>query len=158
MKKGFTLLELMAVVIIVSILAAVALPQYKKAVNRARLAEAVSNMGVIQKGIDMYCMQFKADCNAGVCFSCQDGQRLDGDLALEYGGAGSRQSKDFLYYYGCNSGNACTVNITPKSNNELPTLRADRTKSGLTVTWTKTCTGADTYCDGLISQGFSTGS
>ena len=47
-KKGFTLLEVLVVIIIIGILAALALPQYMKTIKKARVAEATSNIGSIR--------------------------------------------------------------------------------------------------------------
>ncbi len=46
-SKGFTLLELLIVVIIIGALASVALPQFGKMVKKARASEAIANIGAI---------------------------------------------------------------------------------------------------------------
>ena len=51
-KKGFTLLELLIVVIIIGILASIALPQYSATIEKARSGEAVINVGTIRVALD----------------------------------------------------------------------------------------------------------
>ncbi|MCP4652071.1 MAG: prepilin-type N-terminal cleavage/methylation domain-containing protein [Candidatus Omnitrophica bacterium] len=48
MSKGFTLLELIIVVIIVAILAGLGIPQFLKVVERAKASEAVNVLGSIR--------------------------------------------------------------------------------------------------------------
>jgi len=48
-RKGFTLMELIIVVIIIAILAAVGLPQFFKAAGKAKESKAKSNLGNIRK-------------------------------------------------------------------------------------------------------------
>ena len=56
MKKGFTLVELLVVVLIIGILAAVAVPQYQKSVDETRFSRAMVLLETIRTAQNTYYM------------------------------------------------------------------------------------------------------
>jgi prepilin-type N-terminal cleavage/methylation domain-containing protein len=63
MKKGFTLMELLFVVIIIGLLAALGLPQFFRATERARTAEGVRLLGSLRGAQFRYAAENGATTN-----------------------------------------------------------------------------------------------
>lgn len=78
-RRAFTLIELLVVVLIIGILAAVAVPQYQKAVYKARALEIISFVNALEKGIDIYALERNLQ---GTTFFMENGvNELDIDLS-----------------------------------------------------------------------------
>ena len=60
-QKGFTMTELMVVVVIVGILAAIAVPIYSRYVRNARVTEATARIGEIVTGCKAYAQEHPND-------------------------------------------------------------------------------------------------
>ena len=144
-NKGFTLLEMLVVVLIIGILAAVALPQYKKAVEKSKLSEALMNLNIMIGAMQRYMLNNPS--TEIVSFKDFTDVELVGG---EWNGDGTQYTtKDFDYNSPACSPASCSVDIN--RNNDVYTLAYD--------TRFKSCFTQDTdlgryICKYLESQGW----
>ena len=154
MKRGFTLIELLVVVLIIGILSAVALPQYTTAVEKARMAEALTVLNYMQK---QQIMSYLENGNGGPHLLGKDLMELSGG---EWDESGQEYcTKNFLY-----------VNDEPNTVSAYRTTNCELSSKKYIINlftpfegegWEegKSCNAAKTelgekICKGLQSQGF----
>ena len=149
MNRGFTLIELMVVVIIIGILSAVALPQYEKTVEHSRATEALTLMSALSDSVQRYYDQ-KEVWPANNTFTA-----LDIDIPSNAGCDPKFGGKNFCLSTS-SSGTNYTISAKRMRNSKLLyTLKTVVTANDAGYTVTRSCVYSDasdttkgkSYCD-----------
>ena len=125
-KQGFTLLELLVVVLIIGILSSVALPQYRKSVVKSKFAEVDLVVGKAKQNIRIYldANGWPRRLDGAIFFSGSDSEAsidLPGDCDSDY----ECETELARYNTICIS-DFCAIGITLKFlNDDVLSLRMD---------------------------------
>ncbi len=128
-QQGFTLIELMIVVAIIGILAAIALPAYQDYTVRAKVQEGVSASAPVRSAIGIACSE-------GLVLSSQTNTSLQLPDATDYS-----QSTQYLTSVEVNAtapANTSQATVTITYNGQIPQLNSGN------VVYTGTCRSTGT--------------
>ena len=111
-KKGFTLVELLAVIVILAIILAIAIPGISGIINRAKKGAFESNVKMIITGIEYKIVQFSVDPSVEIPI---DGADILATLAN----------------YGANTADYTTATLVSKNPVKITIISASTSKFGV---------------------------
>ena len=144
-QKGFTLIELMIVVAIIAILAAIALPAYQDYTIRAQVGEGPINAAALKTAV----AEFRADRGAWPADNAAVG--ITNTISGTYVANIANTSGALLITYGNNANSAITgstmsLRAAVNTNGDIAWVCADRAApTGFTAAGTNTTTVAAKY-------------
>ena len=135
MQKGFTLIELMIVVAIIGILAAIAIPQYQDYITRAKWQDNISRVQSYKTAIGE-CLQ-NSNGDLTLCDTIAEIATVTGAAAPAAGGNLATFTQTVataaMVLTGTSAVGACVVTMAPAA-------------TGTSVTWTITSSGTPAGC------------
>lgn len=135
LQKGFTLIELMIVVAIIGILAAIAIPQYQNYIARSQVARVMGETSAVKTAIETCLLDGKTADKCYIGFTKSNLLGAEGDAAAEVTAASYESGKDGLKVTYPATGGVAAIEGT-FNGNAATTIKTKK------LTWARTDEGA----------------